>query len=193
MAKEDITKPIFMKPWFIALVIVVMAGLWVMFTYNGLVVQQQAVDAQWAQVQTQYQRRFDLIPNLVATLNKYQRFEAGLLTNITSLRSQWASTANVDQKVGVATQLDSALSRLLVVYENYPELHTIDAVSSLMDELSGTENRISVERMRFNTAVQGYNTAVRTFPTVVIANLFGFSERAYFQSVPLAEVPPQVS
>lgn len=112
-------KPIYTQPWLIAVVAIAVAGLWLVATYNGLVGLDQGVGAQWAQVQAQYQRRYDLIPNLVNTVRNYEQFEAGLLTNITNLRSQWASAATVDQKVAVANQWDSAIARLLVVYENY--------------------------------------------------------------------------
>jgi len=192
MADKKLGKPFYMQPWFIAIAVIAIIGLWLVATYNGLVGLDQSVNAQWAQVQAQYQRRFDLIPNLVNTVRNYQQFEASLLQNITALRSQWASAATVDQKIAVANQWDSAIARLLVVYENYPELKTITAVSNLMDELAGTENRIAVERMRYNDAVRSYNTAIKVFPTNMLANAFGFTEKAYFAAAPGAETAPIV-
>ena len=185
-------KPFYTQPWFIAVAVVAVLGLWAVATYNGLVGLDQSVAAQWAQVETQYQRRYDLIPNLVNTVRQYEQFEAGLLTNLTSLRSQWSAAKTVDEKVAVGSATDSAISRLLLVYENYPELKSITAVSNLMDELAGTENRVSVERMRYNTAVQSYNTAIKTFPTNLLANAFGFTQKAYFTSVAGAETAPVV-
>lgn len=192
MPKGNGAKPFYTQPWFIAVAVVAVLGLWAVSTYNGLVGMEQSVAAQWAQVETQYQRRFDLIPNLVRTVQEYQQFEAGLLTELTSLRSQWSAAKTVDQKVAVGSATDSAISRLLLVYENYPDLKSITAVSSLMDELAGTENRISVERMRYNTAVQSYNTAVKTFPTNLLASAFGFAQKAYFTSATGAETAPVV-
>ena len=185
-------KPFYMQPWFISVAVVAVLGLWVVATYNGLIGLDQKATAQWAQVETQYQRRYDLIPNLVNTVRQYQQFEASLLTELTSLRSQWMSASTVDEKVSVGSATDSAISRLLLVYENYPDLKSITAVSNLMDELAGTENRISVERMRYNQAVQSYNTAIKTFPTNLLASAFGFAEKAYFTSVSGAETAPVV-
>jgi len=108
------------------------------------------------------------------------------------LRSQWAAARTIDEQIGVATQLDSAISRLLLVYENYPELKTITAISNLMDELAGTENRISVERMRYNDAVRAYNTAIKMFPTNMVAGMFGFAERTYFEAAEGAATAPTV-
>jgi LemA protein len=193
MAKENpMKKPFYTQPWFIAVAIIAVLAIWAVATYNGLVGREQSVVAQWAQVETQYQRRYDLIPNLVNTVRQYEQFEAGLLTNLTSLRSQWSAAKTVDEKVAVGSATDSAISRLLLVYENYPELKSITAVSNLMDELAGTENRVSVERMRYNTAVQGFNTAIKTFPTNLLANAFGFTQKAYFTSVSGAETAPVV-
>ena len=189
MSKE---KPFYTQPWFIAVAVVAVLGLWAVATYNGLIGLDQSVAAQWAQVETQYQRRYDLIPNLVNTVKQYQQFETNLLTELTSLRSQWSAAKTVDEKVAVGSATDSAISRLLLVYENYPELKSITAVSSLMDELAGTENRVSVERMRYNTAVQSYNTAIKTFPTNLLAGAFGFTQKAYFTSVAGAETAPVV-
>ena len=192
MPKGNGAKPFYTQPWFIAVAIVAVLGIWAISTYNGLVGLEQSVNAQWAQVETQYQRRFDLIPNLVRTVQQYQQFEAGLLTDITSLRSQWSAAKTVDEKVAIGSATDSAISRLLLVYENYPQLQSVQTVSNLMDELAGTENRISVERMRYNSAVQSYDTTLRTFPTNLFAGAFGFSQKAYFTSATGAETAPVV-
>lgn len=193
MAKEESgKKQFYMQPWFIALVVVAVLGIWLIATYNSLVGLEQAVAGQWAQVESQYQRRYDLIPNLVNTVKNYQQFEASLLTELTTLRSQWAAARTVSEQIDIGTATDSAIARLLLVYENYPELKTITAVSNLMDELAGTENRIAVERMRYNDAVRGYNTAIKIFPTNMIANAYGFTEKAYFQSAEGAETAPVV-
>jgi len=200
MAKKDVAKqsekpkrkPFYMQPWFIILAIVTVIVFWLLATYNSLIRLDETVNNKWAQVETQYQRRYDLIPNLVNTVKEYEQFEASLLTELITLRSQWATAATIDEKIGVATQTDSALARLIAVVEAYPDLKTITAISSLMDELAGTENRIAVERMRFNEAVRGYNTAIRVFPTNMVARMFGFIQRAYFEAAEGAATAPTV-
>lgn len=185
-------KEFYKQPWFIALAVVAVIAIMFVAIYNNLVGLEQSVNSQWAQVESQYQRRYDLIPNLVNTVSEYEEFEASLIMEVTELRSQWAAASTVDEQIGVASQMDSAISRLLLVYENYPELQTITAISNLMDELAGTENRIATERMRYNEVVQSYNTAIKTFPTVLVANSFGFTEKIYFESADGAETAPQV-
>lgn len=185
-------KPFYTQPWFILVAVVLVIGLWVVGAYNSLVTLDQTVAAKWAQVETQYQRRADLIPNLVNTVREYEQFESELLTELTGLRSQWGAARNVNEQIEVATRLDSAISRLLLVYENYPELKTITAISSLMDELAGTENRVAVERMRYNDAVRSYNTAIKRFPTNMIANSFGFAEKTYYEAAEGSETAPTV-
>ena len=171
--------------------------------YNRLVRLGQGVDAQWAQVQNVYQRRADLIPNLVATVSGAANFEKSTLTEITAARASVgqvkldpnsaptdpAKLAEFDRVQG---QLSSALSRLLVVVERYPELKANANFGTLQAQLEGTENRISVERGRFNESVQSYNTAVKSFPAVFYAGLLGFKERPYFAATPGSEKPPQV-
>lgn len=196
---ETKNKPIYKQSWFIVLalvaVIAIFIGLWYMSTYNSLVQMDENVAGKWSQVETQYQRRFDLIPNLVNTVKEYEQFEQSTLTEITQLRSQWGdakAAGDINRQVETANELDSALGRLIVVVENYPELQTIQAITSLMDELAGTENRIAVERMRFNEAVQLYNTAIRRFPTNIVANMNGFTAKEYFEAVDLAAQAPTV-
>ena len=172
--------------------VVVLLIFWVMGSYNSLVSLNENVDSQWQQVETQYQRRVDLIPNLVNTVKGYAAHEQELFTEITELRSQWQSAGSVNEKVETAGQIESALSRLLVVVENYPELKANQNFLSLQDELAGTENRIAVERMRFNEAVRDYNVRIKRFPTRIIAGMFGFEERNYFESEEGAENAPVV-
>jgi LemA protein len=188
----------------IVLFFAVVAGLAVAGGYNRLVKLQQGVDQSWAQVQNVYQRRADLIPNLVATVSAAANFEKSTLEAVTNARASVgrmtidASKAPTDaaklQEFQEAQgQLGSALSRLLVVSERYPELKANQNFLSLQAQLEGSENRISVERGNFNTAVQSYNTAVRSFPAVFYAGMFGFSPRPFFNAQPGADKPPTVN
>lgn len=178
-------------------------GMYGVGSYNGLVNQQQAVDAQWAQVQNVYQRRADLIPNLVSTVSGAANFEKSTLTEVTEARASVGrvtvdpSKAPTDPNQLVEFdkaqgQLSSALSRLLVVSERYPELRATANFQSLQSQLEGTENRISVERGRFNDVVQRFNSSVKHFPTVLFAGVFGFQPRAYFTATAGADRPPEV-
>lgn len=183
--------------------IAVVAVMWLTGVYNGLVNRSQAVDAQWAQVQNVYQRRADLIPNLVSTVSGAANFERGTLTAVTEARASVgrvqinpntaptdaAQLAEFDRAQG---QLSSALSRLLVVAERYPELKATANFSELQAQLEGTENRISVERGKFNTVVQDYNASIKRVPAVFLAGIMGFKERAYFAATPGSEVAPKV-
>ncbi|HET9225355.1 MAG TPA: LemA family protein [Thermoanaerobaculia bacterium] len=184
--------------------ILVLLVLWGIGSYNGLVGAQQAVEAQWAQVQSSYQRRADLIPNLVATVKGSAAFEQDTLTQVVEARSRvgqvspqaGADILNDPQKFQqfqqAQDQLSSALSRLLVVVERYPELRSTQAFQDLMNQLEGTENRINVERNRFNQVAQDYNTRIKRFPTALFANIFGFQPRPYFEAAPGAETAPRV-
>lgn len=172
--------------------VILLAGVMLFGSYNGLVTQNTAIDGQWAQVETQYQRRFDLIPNLVNATKGFMKQEKGIFDDIANARTQYAGAKSVDEKVAGASSLDSALSRLLVIMENYPTLKSDRTVAQLMDEISGTENRISVERRRFNELVQVYDTKIKTVPTNIVAGMFGFKERAYFKAVTGSEVAPKV-
>jgi len=169
--------------------------------YNRLVSLQQEVEKQWAQVQNVYQRRADLVPNLVATVSGAANFEKSTLTEITQAR---ASVGRVDlsqvpndpakfaEYEKAQASLGSALSRLLVVVERYPELKSSSNFLELQAQLEGTENRISVERGRYNDIVQKYNTAIKSFPTLFYAGYFNFKEKPYFSAVAGAESPPKV-
>lgn len=171
-------------------------------SYNGLVRRSQAVDSQWAQVQNVYQRRADLIPNLVSTVSGAANFEKSTLMEVTQARAsvgqvqvnpnQTPNAVQLEQFDRAQQQLSSALSRLLVVVERYPELKSNSNFLNLQAQLEGTENRISVERGRFNETVQSYNTAIQQVPTVLIARMFGFTARSYFTAQPGSETPPKV-
>jgi LemA protein len=175
----------------VVLLVVIVAGV-LIGTYNSLVTQSQAVDGQWSQVETQYQRRYDLIPNLINSVKGAMTQEQAVFNAIAEARTRYGGAATVSDKATAAGELEVALGRLLVVMENYPQLKSIDVVRGLMDELAGTENRISVERRRFNELVRDYNTAIKTFPTNTIAGMFGFTEKKYFQSVSGADLAPKV-
>jgi len=183
----------------LALLLIMAAGI----NYNHLVKLSQAVDSQWAQVQNVYQRRADLIPNLVATVSGAANFEKSTLTEITAARASVGqvkidpNTAPTDPARLAAfdqaqSQLSSALSRLLVVVERYPDLKATQNFRDLQAQLEGTENRISVERRDFNQAVQAYDTAIKSFPAVFYAGAFGFHEKPYFAATAGAETPPKV-
>ena len=172
----------------VAIIIVVS----LMTMYNSLVTKSQFIDGQWAQVETQYQRRFDLIPNLVNTVKGMMKQEQTVFQAIADARTKYGSATTVDAKAAAAGEVESALGRLIAIVENYPELKSSQNVTVLMDELSGTENRISVERRRYNELVRDYNTQIKTFPTNMLAGMFGFSEKAYFKSVSGADQAPKV-
>ncbi len=187
----------------ILLFVGLVAALFLGGTYNRLVKSQTAVDQSWAQVQNVYQRRADLIPNLVNTVSGAANFEKSTLTEITNARASVGKVqidpnkaptdpAQLQQYQDAQAQLGSALSRLLVVVENYPDLKSNQNFLSLQTQIEGTENRISVERGNFNSAVQNYNVQVRSFPANIVAGFFGFSPRPFFTSTPGAEKAPEV-
>jgi LemA protein len=188
----------------ILIFILIIAALAVGGIYNRLVRSQQAVDQSWAQVQNVYQRRADLIPNLVNTVQGAANFEKSTLTEVTNARASVgrvqidpnkapADASKLEEFQQAQGQLSNALSRLLVVVERYPELKANQNFLTLQAQLEGTENRISVERGNFNSAVQNYNTAVKSFPTNFIAGMFGFAPRPFFNAQPGAEKAPAVN
>ena len=183
-----------MKKVTIGIIIVVLVLIAVVTgTYNGIVSKHETITAKWAQVENQLQRRNDLIPNLVNTVKGYAAHEKTVFEEVTKARSQWAKSSTVEEKVKAASTMDTALSRLLFVAENYPNLKADQTFLKLMDELSGTENRIAVERMRYNESVQDYNISVRTFPGNIIANAFGYKPATgYFKSEDKAKTVPDV-
>lgn len=172
-------------------------------SYNRLVTLEQTVNKKWADVQSVYQRRADLIPNLVSTVSGAANFEKSTLTEVTAARASVGQVkldptkaptdaAQLEKFQQAQGQLSNALSRLLLVTENYPQLRATEAFQNLQAQIEGTENRISVERNNFNSAVQEYNTALSTFPTNMLNKLFGFQSRPYFTAQPEAEKAPQV-
>ncbi|MCK4486010.1 MAG: LemA family protein [Desulfobacterales bacterium] len=150
-------------------------------TYNSLVTMDEGVKGAWAQVENQLQRRYDLIPNYVETVKGYAKHEKEVLLKVTEARSKVAGAGAISQKIAANNELSSALARLLVVVERYPDLKANANFIRLQDELAGTENRISVERRRFNEAVKAYNTKIRSFPTSLIAGMFGFEKATFFE------------
>ena len=196
-----------MKTFLIALAAVgllaLLAVLYVVGIYNGLVNSQQGVDAQWAQVQNVYQRRADLVPNLVNTVAGAAQFEKSTLTEITEARASVgkvtldaskapADAAQLAEFEKAQGRLSSALSRLLVVSERYPDLKATGNFSALQSQLEGSENRIAVERGRFNDAALAYNAAIKRVPAVFFAAVFGFKEKPYFAATASAQTPPEV-
>ncbi|MGE5244116.1 MAG: LemA family protein [Betaproteobacteria bacterium] len=161
-------------------------------SYNRFVSQEEAIKAQWAQVENQLQRRNDLIPNLVATVKGYAAHEEGVYKDIADARSQLLAAKSPEETIAAANRQTTALGRLLAIAENYPQLKANEQFNRLMDELSGTENRIAVERMRYNERVQEYDTARRQFPANLTAKLFGFKEYPFFQAPPEAKQVPKV-
>jgi LemA protein len=174
------------------LIVVVLLGVYGFSVYNGLVTLNVAADTQWQQVETNYQRRFDLIPNLVESVKGLMQQEQKVFGDLADARTRYAGATSADAKAAAAGQVESALGRLLVVMENYPTLQSSGTVQTLMSQLEGTENRISVERMRYNESVQAYNLKVMRFPSSLVAGMTGFHERTYFEAAAGAENAPAV-
>lgn len=175
----------------IALVILVF-GLFAMGTYNSLNSESKEVDNAWSNVESDYQRRFDLVPNLVASVEGELKQEQTIFKEIADARSNYSGAKTVDEKAQAAESYDSAISRLLVITENYPVLQSSNLIQSLMVQLEGTENRIKVSRDRYNDSVKTYNTNVSSFPNLIYAKLFGYSERYFFKSTSGADTAPSV-
>jgi LemA protein len=188
----------------------IVGGLYFVGVRNNLVGLDEQVNQQWAQVESQYQRRFDLIPNLVRTVQGAANFEKSTLEAVVNARSRVGQVAapagppgaagdittnpnQMEQFAAAQQGLSSALSRLLVVVERYPELKSNQNFLELQSQLEGTENRIAVERQRYNTAAQGYNTAIRRFPASMIASMSGFKAKAYFRGAPGSQQAPDVN
>ncbi len=183
-----------MSRWLIGILVVVLVlGFWLVGIYNGLVGKDQNVKQSWAQVESQLQRRYDLIPNLVATVKGYAKHEKEVFENVTAARSAWANAKSSGEKVKAANQMEGFLGRLIAVAENYPQLRASENFRALQDELAGTENRVAVARMRYNEAVQDYNTTARSIPTVAFVGMFGFDrEKTFFEAAQEAKEAPQV-
>lgn len=176
--------------------------IWGVSAYNGLVSKEESVNEKWGAVQTVYQRRADLIPNLVSTVKGYAEHEQSTLQEVTAARSR-ATSINIDPSTATPEQIEawmaaqqelsSALGRLIAVSENYPDLKANQNFLSLQSQLEGTENRISVERQRYNEAVKEYNVSVRRFPNSIFASIFGFDKKPMFEAQAGAEVAPVVA
>ena len=183
-----------LSPVYIVLGVIVLLGLWAIVAYNNMVTQKQNVETQWAQVETTYQRRLDLVPNLVNTVKGAANFEQTTLQAVTEARTKWMQPgASRDDKIAAADQFESSLSRLLVTVESYPQLKATQAFSDLMTQLEGTENRIAVARRDYNDAVRGYNLAVMRFPGSLFARIFGFAPQQFFQAAAGADTAPTVN
>ena len=161
-------------------------------TYNNLVMLDEGVKAAWAQVENQLQRRYDLIPNYVETVKGFAKQEQDVFIKVTEARSKVGGAGSIPDKIKANNELSSVLSRLLVVVERYPELKSDQNFLRLQDELAGTENRIAVERRRYNETVKTYNIKVRSFPTNILAGMFGFEKAAFFEVPEAAQAVPKV-
>ncbi len=189
------------RTWIIVLAVVLIAVMWGVKKYNGFISLEEGVTGQWANVENVYQRRADLIPNLVSTVKGYADFEQETLTGVIEARAK-ATSITVDptnmtpQSMAAFQQaqdgLGSALSRLMVTVERYPELKANQNFLELQSQLEGTENRIAVERRKFNEITRGYNTTIRKFPNSMIAGITGFEKKAYFEAVAGSETAPVV-
>jgi LemA protein len=180
----------------IALVVIVVVAIMLIFsgisTYNNLVAQNEIVQTALSQIDNQLQRRNDLIPNLVETVKGYAAHEEEIFTSIAESRSKLAGASTVEEKANANSELSGALSRLLVIAENYPELKANENFRELTYELSGTENRIAIARMDYNEAARKFNTAIKKFPTVIFAGIFGFESYDYFEADESARNVPEV-
>ena len=179
---------------FLILLLAVFAvlGIYVRNNSTRMVVMQEGVNASWAQVQTVLQRRFDLIPNLVETVKGYASHEERVLTAVTEARAKVGGAATPADRIKAEGELSGALSRLMVVVENYPQLKANQNFIMLQDQLEGTENRIAVERQRYNELVRTYNQYIRMFPQNIVAGMFGFEKRVFFEAPGEAQQAPKV-
>ena len=185
-------KNFFMSPlgWFV--IVLVVLGLGAVGYNNSFVRQSNQIDGQWKQVEVQYQRRFDLIPNLVEAAKGAQGQEQKVFGDLAAARASYSGAITNDQKAAAASQVESSLGRLLAIFENYPDLKSNETILKLQDELAGTENRVATERRRYNEFVQNYNTSVSVFPGSVLARIFGYSKHTYFNSTSGSENAPKV-
>ena len=176
----------------IILIVLAILIIWAFGSYNSLISKREAYTSQWSQVENQYQRRFDLIPNLVNAVKGSVKQEQAVFGQIAEARSKYAGATTQEQKVQAASQVESALSRLLVITENYPDLKSSTLVQDLLVQLEGTENRVSVERQKYNDSIKSYNLIVQRFPGMLFAKIFGFTTQPYFESANGAEQAPKV-
>ena len=173
-------------------IVVLLILVWGVSSYNGLVSTDESINEKWNNVQADYQRRADLIPNLVSSVKSYTNYEGSVLTEVTAARAAWTGATTQGAQIKAAQQMDSALSRLIAVAENYPNLKANENYLSLQDELAGTENRIKLSRTEYNAAIKAYNVKVRRVPTNIIAGLFGFEQRTGFEAEEGASQAPDV-
>lgn len=173
-------------------IVVALVLIYTFSTYNSLVTLNVDADAKWKQVEVDYQRRFDLIPNLVESVKGVMKQEQSIFTALADARTKYSGANNANEKAAAAGQVDTALSRLLAIVESYPQLKSSETVQTLMSQLEGTENRISVARIRFNESVQAYNLRVMRIPSSIIAAITGFDVREYFKAVEGSEKPVEV-
>ncbi|MCM8767068.1 MAG: LemA family protein [Candidatus Omnitrophica bacterium] len=178
---------------FVVLAVLFIIFIYSIFQYNKLVSLDQKVKVAWAQVENVYQRRNDLIPNLVEIVKGYAKHEKELFIQVTEARTKWQNAKSVSEKEIAASEIDRVIGRLLFVVENYPQIKASTNFLSLQDELAGTENRIAVERRRYNLAVEQYNRNAKLFPNFIFVRIFGFdSEKNYFQATEQSQKPPQI-
>ena len=176
----------------IVVLLIIMIGGTFVSSYNNMVTMKENIGAAWAQVDNQLKRRNDLIPNLVNTVKGFAAHEKEIFQSIAEARSRMAGAGSIGEKIEASRQMDSALARLLVVVENYPNLKADQSFNRLMDELSGTENRISVERLRYNRVVQDYNTLIKRFPGRFFAGIYGFEPATYYEVPEKEKALPRV-
>ena len=178
----------------LAVIVVLVLVLYSFFAgnYNKFVKMDVGIKAAWSQVENQLQRRYDLIPNLVETVKGYAKQEKDVLVEVTNARAKVGGAGTVPDKIAANNELSGALSRLMVVVERYPDLKSNQNFMKLQDELAGTENRIAVERMRYNESVKVYNEAIRSFPANFLAGMYGFKEAAFFEAPKDAKAAPKV-
>lgn len=176
----------------VLVVIIVIPFMYLKGTYNSLVTLDESVKGAWAQVENQLQRRYDLIPNYVETVKGYAAHEKEVFVKVTEARSKVGGSGSIGDKIKANNQLSAALSRLLLVVERYPDLKANTNFIRLQDELAGTENRIAVERRRYNETVKIYNIKIRRFPTNMIAGMFGFEKAAFFEVPEERQEAPKV-
>lgn len=180
------------KPWIWIVGLIVILAFWIGGAYNSFVRQETGINTQWSQVETVYQRRFDLIPNIVATVSGVAKQEQEVFGAIAEARTRYAGATTPDEKAAAAGQLETSLGRLLVIAENYPVLQSSQAYRDLIVTLEGTENRVAVERQKFNDLVGSWNARVKTFPSNIIAGLFGFEAKNFFEATTGADQAPKV-
>lgn len=173
----------------LVLAVVVIYGI---VTYNFFVSKEESIRNAWAQVENQFQRRYDLIPNLVASVKGYAQHEREVFEHVADARAKLAGAKTTQEKIDAANELEGALARLLVIVERYPELRASETFIRLMDELAGTENRLAVERMRYNDQVRDFNQRARRFPSNIIAGIFGFQKHPFFEAPAPAKEAPKV-